>query len=171
MPSRRVSVGAFCGKKTVAPQSRLGNGGESGPHTRNTPPRWRPPSENCVASPLSITRTPRCSRSNTCAFSRGSLVMSALPLALTMGEPAALPPKSPQAAWLALATAARCSCSSRRGLVRERRGHWAGHRGHRIDDIAAAQTTSRDSPAGSALPLTRSLRSRRGRPDPARPVR
>jgi 4-hydroxythreonine-4-phosphate dehydrogenase len=82
--------------------------------------------------------------------------MSALPLALTMGEPAGIAPEITAAAWLALADCGpRFVLIGDAALVRERaRALGSDIATTEIDDIAAAAATFRDSLPVLPSPLT-----------------
>jgi 4-hydroxythreonine-4-phosphate dehydrogenase len=95
--------------------------------------------------------------------------MSALPLALTMGEPAGIAPEITAAAWLALADCGPLFVLvGDAALVRERaRALGRDIAVSEIDDIAAAATTFRDSLPVLPCPLTPLAPvPAPGRPDP-----
>jgi 4-hydroxythreonine-4-phosphate dehydrogenase len=93
--------------------------------------------------------------------------MSALPLALTMGEPAGVAPEITAAAWLALAAGGPVFLViGDAALVRERSQVLGGDIAvTEIDSIAAAATTFRDSLPVLPCPLA-SPAPAPGRPDP-----
>ena len=169
MPSQDgVRLIAYCGKKMMNPPKPTREMVENMVLNERYSASISPPSGNCAASRLSITRTPRCSRSNY----RGALAMSALPLALTMGEPAGIAPEITVAAWLALAaTGPVFVLIGDAPLLRERaRALGLDIAVTEIGDVAAAAATFRTSLPVLPCPLA-SPAPAPDIPIPARPAR